>query len=103
MMQDEDFVTIRLTVNGGTHRLVVEPRRILADALRDDLGLTGTNLGCEHGVCGSCTVLVDGEPVRSCLVLAVQVRDRDIATVEGRAGADGALDLLQAAFSAEHA
>ena len=64
-MQDEDFVTIRLTVNGGTHRLVVEPRRLLADALREDLGLTGTNLGCEHGVCGSCTVLVDGQSVRS--------------------------------------
>jgi carbon-monoxide dehydrogenase small subunit len=94
---------IELTVNGTAHRLTVEPRRVLADALRDDLGLTGTNLGCEHGVCGSCTVLVDGEPVRSCLVLAVQARDRDIATVEGLAGADGALDPLQAAFSAEHA
>jgi carbon-monoxide dehydrogenase small subunit len=96
-------IEIGLTVNGTAHRLRVEPRRVLADALRDDLGLTGTNLGCEHGVCGSCTVLVDGEPVRSCLVLAVQVRDRDIRTVEGLAGADGKLDPLQVAFSAEHA
>jgi carbon-monoxide dehydrogenase small subunit len=96
-------IEIELTVNGTAHRLAVEPRRVLADALRDDLGLTGTNLGCEHGVCGSCTVLVDGEPARSCLVLAVQVRGRDVRTVEGLAGADGTPDPLQAAFSAEHA
>jgi carbon-monoxide dehydrogenase small subunit len=96
-------IEVELTVNGTAQRLVIEPRRVLADVLREDLGLTGTNLGCEHGVCGSCTVLLDGEPVRSCLVLAVQVRGRDVRTVEGLAGADGALDPLQAAFSAEHA
>ena len=96
---------IELTVNGTRHRLDVEPRRLLAAVLRDDLGLTGTNLGCEHGVCGSCTVLVDGEPVRACLVLAVAVRGA-VRTVEDLAGGDGPdarLDPLQEAFSAEHA
>ena len=96
-------IATALTVNGVHHELTVEPRRVLADVLREDLGLTGTNLGCEQGVCGSCTVLVDGEPVRSCLVLAVQVRGREVRTVEGLADADGTLDPLQEAFSAEHA
>ena len=82
-MQDDDFVTIRLTVNGVTHHLVVEPRRLLADVLREDLGLTGTNIGCEHGVCGSCTVLVDGQSVRSCLMFAVQATGHEVMTVEG--------------------
>src|SRR5437764_14366755 len=85
MMQDEDFVTIRLLVNGETHRLVVEPRRLLADVLREGLGLTGTNLGCEHGVCGSCTVLVDGQSVRSCRMFAVQANGHEVKTVEGLA------------------
>jgi carbon-monoxide dehydrogenase small subunit len=96
-------IEVELTVNGTAHRLAVEARRALADALREDLGLTGTNLGCEHGVCGSCTVLLDGEPVRSCLVLAVQARGCDVRTVEGLEGPDGSLDPLQDAFSAEHA
>jgi len=97
MMQEEDFVTIRLTVNGETQRLVVEPRRLLADVLREDLGLTGTNLGCEHGACGSCTVLVDGQSVRSCLMFAVQANGHEVMTVEGLAR-DGELHPLQQAF-----
>jgi aerobic carbon-monoxide dehydrogenase small subunit len=96
-------IEVDLHVNGTTHRPTVEPRRALADVLRDDLGLTGTHLGCEHGVCGTCTVLVDGEPVRSCLVLAVQVRGREIRTVEGLAADDGTPDPLQTAFSEHHA
>jgi aerobic-type carbon monoxide dehydrogenase small subunit (CoxS/CutS family) len=96
-MQDEDFVTIRLTVNGETHRLVVEPRRLLADVLRDDLGYTGTNLGCEHGACGSCTVLVDGQSVRSCLMFAVQANGHEVMTVEGLAR-NGEMHPLQQAF-----
>jgi aerobic carbon-monoxide dehydrogenase small subunit len=92
-----------LTVNGRSHELDVEPRRTLADALREDCGLTGTHLGCEHGVCGACTVLVDGVAVRSCLMFAVQCDGAEIRTVEGLAGDDGSDHPLQAAFSAEHA
>ena len=75
--------TLTFTVNGAPHEVSVEPRRTLADALREDCRLTGTHLGCEHGVCGACTVLVDGEPVRSCLMFAVQAEGRQIRTVEG--------------------
>src|SRR6266702_3167489 len=97
MMQEDDFVTIRLAVNGVTHHLVVEPRRLLADVLREDLGLTGTNIGCEHGVCGSCTVLVDGQSVRSCLMFAVQANGHEVMTVEGLASGSE-LHPLQQAF-----
>ena len=93
----------RFTVNGAAHEVDVQPRRTLADALRDDCGLTGTHLACEHGVCGACTVLVDGEAVRSCLMLAVQCDGAEIRTVEGLAGPDGALHPLQRAFAEEHA
>ncbi|MFC5140449.1 (2Fe-2S)-binding protein [Actinomycetospora rhizophila] len=93
---------ITLAVNGERHRLDVEPRRTLVDALRDDLGLTGTHVGCEHGVCGACTVLVDGEPVRACLMLAVQADEAAVATVEGLAADDGTLHPLQEAFSRCH-
>ena len=96
-MQEEDFVTIRLTVNGETQRLVVEPRRLRAEVLREDLGLTGTNLGCEHGACGSCTVLVDGQSVRSCLMFAVQANGHEVMTVEGLSR-DGELHPIQQAF-----
>ncbi len=96
-MQDEDFVMIRLSVNGIIHHLVVEPRLLLADMLREDLGLTGTNIGCEHGVCGSCTVLVDGQSVRSCLMFAVQAHNHEILTVEGLAR-NGEMHPLQKAF-----
>jgi carbon-monoxide dehydrogenase small subunit len=95
-------VDVTMTVNGELRRVAVEARDSLADALRDGLGLTGTNLGCEHGVCGSCTVSVDGVAVRSCLLLAVQCDGCEVRTVEGLAGDDGRLSLLQQAFSAEH-
>ncbi|RZT83443.1 carbon-monoxide dehydrogenase small subunit [Pseudonocardia sediminis] len=93
---------VQLTVNGETTRLDVEPRRTLADALREDLGLTGTHLGCEHGVCGACTVLVDGAPARACLMFAVQADGADVTTVEGLQDDDGGLHPLQEAFVAHH-
>jgi carbon-monoxide dehydrogenase small subunit len=95
---------VRLTVNGSAHEVEVEPRLALADLLRDRLGLTGTNLGCEHGVCGTCTVVLDGRPARSCLVLAVQCEGSAVTTVEGLSGAAvGELHPLQQAFHEEHA
>ncbi|MFJ2865997.1 (2Fe-2S)-binding protein [Kitasatospora sp. NPDC087314] len=94
---------ITLTVNGRGYELDVEPRRLLADVLRDDCGLTGTHLGCEHGICGACTVLMDGQAVRSCLVLAVQCDGSSLRTVEGLADPGGEPHPLQRAFSAEHA
>ena len=93
---------ITLNLNGRDHAISVEPRRTLADAIRDDCGQTGTHLGCEHGICGTCTVLLDGEPVRACLVLAVQVDGRELTTVEGLAGDDGELHPLQEAFRDAH-
>ena len=92
---------VTLAVNGTAYDIRVEPRRTLADALRDDCGLTGTHLGCEHGVCGACTVLVDGRPVRSCLMFAVQAEDAEIRTVEGLADGDR-LHPLQQAFWDHH-
>ncbi|MBS1676212.1 MAG: (2Fe-2S)-binding protein [Actinobacteria bacterium] len=89
---------IALRVNGVRHEVVVPPRRTLSDVLRHDLGLTGTHVGCEHGICGACTVIVDGAAVRSCLLLAVQVEDCEIETVEGLAGPDGEPNALQRAF-----
>ncbi|MBW8698286.1 Caffeine dehydrogenase subunit gamma [Streptomyces sp. MBT84] len=94
---------ISLTVNGEKFRLEVEPRRTLADALREDCGLTGTHLGCEHGVCGACTVQVDDSAVRSCLMFAVQCDGHTVRTVEGLAAPDGTPHPLQSAFTAEHA
>jgi carbon-monoxide dehydrogenase small subunit len=92
---------IDLTVNGRTHHISIEARKTLADALRDDCNLTGTHLGCEHGVCGACTILVDGEPLRACLMYAVQAEGRDIRTVEGLAE-QGRLHPLQKAFIEHH-
>jgi carbon-monoxide dehydrogenase small subunit len=97
-----DVHLIALTVNGTRHEVAVEARRTLADVLRHDLGHTGTHLGCEHGICGACTVLVDGEPTRSCLVFGVQADDAEIETVEGLAQ-DGRLNPLQEAFAEHHA
>ena len=94
---------IAVEVNGRVHEAEVEPRTLLSDFLRHDLGLTGTHVGCEHGVCGACTVQVDGEPVRSCLMLAVQARGRSVLTVEGLAGDGGELHPLQQAFHEHHA
>ncbi|MBU8543802.1 MULTISPECIES: (2Fe-2S)-binding protein [Roseomonadaceae] len=93
---------LTLTVNGAAHRITVPARRSLADALREDCGLTGTHLGCEHGVCGACTVLVDGAPIRACLMLAVQAEGAEIRTVEGLASG-GTLNPLQQAFTDHHA
>ena len=95
-------MNVRLTVNGVEHQRDVEPRLLLSDFLRQDLGLTGTHVGCEHGVCGACTILFDGEPARSCIMLAVQANGHAIQTVEGLSP-DGTLNPLQAAFREAHA
>ena len=99
-------MTVRLdvsvTVNGAAYARAVEPRLLLSDFLRQDIGLTGTHVGCEHGVCGACTVLMDGEPVRSCLVFAVQADGHELRTVEGLAPAGGPLHPLQEAFRDAH-
>jgi len=92
---------IRVTVNGRIYERTVEARKTLADFLRDDLELTGTHLGCEHGVCGACTIIVDGAAVRSCLLFAVQMHGRDIQTVEGLADGER-LNPLQEAFREHH-
>lgn len=97
-----DRVGIVLNLNGEDHRVTVEPRRVLADVIRDDCGKTGTHIGCEHGVCGACTVLVDDVPVRACLMFAVQADGKRIRTVEGLAKGSE-LHPLQRAFSEHHA
>jgi carbon-monoxide dehydrogenase small subunit len=94
--------SISVVVNGSRHEQSVEPRLLLSDFLRHELGLTGTHVGCEHGVCGACTVLLDGEPVRSCLMFAVQTDGHEVQTVEGLASGDQ-LHPLQQAFQASHA
>ncbi|MBM3678564.1 MAG: (2Fe-2S)-binding protein [Actinobacteria bacterium] len=93
---------VRVKVNGVDRSAVAEPRRTLSDFLRHDLELTGTHVGCEHGACGACTVIVDGEPVRSCLMLAVQASGSEITTIEGLMGADGSLHPVQEAFRDAH-
>lgn len=92
---------ITLNVNGRDYEVAVEARRTLADTLRDDCGLTGTHTGCEHGVCGACTVILDGQPVRSCLMFGVQAQGKEIRTVEGLAKGT-TLSKLQAAFIEHH-
>ena len=92
---------ITLTINGRKHAIAVEPRRTLADAIREDCGQTGTHIGCEHGVCGACTIIVDGAPVRSCLMFAVQADGKAIRTVEGLASGDR-LHPMQQAFMDHH-
>ena len=92
-----DLMTVRLKVNGVAHEGRCEPRKLLADFIREDLGLTGTHIGCEHGVCGTCTVLLDGETIRSCLMLAAGADGAEILTVEGLSGGNG-LSPLQEAF-----
>ena len=94
----EEQHEVRLEVNGASYDVTVPARRLLSDALRHDLGLTGTHVGCEHGVCGACTVLVDGAPVRSCLMLAVSAQGSRITTVEGLTRDDGGLGPVQQAF-----
>ena len=96
-----DKQNITLTINGKDHAITVEPRRTLADAIREDCGQTGTHIGCEHGVCGACTVIVDSAPVRSCLMFAVQADGKNIRTVEGLADGDR-LHPMQQAFMDNH-
>ena len=93
---------ITLNINGRRYALTVDPRRTLADAIRDDCGLTGTHLGCEHGVCGACTIILDGAPMRACLMFAVQADGCALRTVEGLAE-DGSFHPLQQAFMEHHA
>jgi carbon-monoxide dehydrogenase small subunit len=94
-------IPITLTVNGENRELAVEPRKLLSDALREDCGLTGTHVGCEHGVCGACTVLVDDRPARACLTYAIQMEGHEITTIEAVAR-DGVLSPLQQALHEEH-
>jgi len=94
---------VSLTLNGRAVSADAEPRMLLSDFLRQSLGATGTHVGCEHGVCGCCTVMIDGTAVRSCLTLAVQVEGREVRTVESLAAADGTLNALQTAFQKHHA
>lgn len=96
-----DKTAITLTINGRDYPIAVEPRRTLADAIREDCGQTGTHIGCEHGVCGACTVIVAGEPVRSCLMFAVQADGKAIRTIEGLAKGDD-LHPMQRAFMEHH-
>jgi carbon-monoxide dehydrogenase small subunit len=98
-----DRLPLRIEVNGRSCERELEPRRTLADFLRDDLGLKGTHLACEQGFCGNCNVLLDGEAVRSCLMLAIQAHGRSVQTVESLAGPDGELSELQHAFMEHHA
>lgn len=93
-----ETLAINVTINGRAHALDIEPRRSLADVIREDAGFTGTHLGCEHGVCGACTVLLDGEPARSCLMLGVQADGAEIVTIEGLANADGTMHPVQTAM-----
>ncbi|MFG3255159.1 (2Fe-2S)-binding protein [Streptomyces sp. NPDC048172] len=95
---------LALSVNGERHEVLTEPRRTLVDVLRHDLGLTGTHVGCEHGICGACTVLVDGAPARACLMFAAQAEDAEIRTVEGLGGGPDGRELgdLQRAFTEHH-
>ena len=102
-MPDPAPIEVRLRVNGREHTEAVPPRLLLSDFLRHRLGLTGTHVGCEHGVCGACTVLLDGEAVRSCLLLAVQAAGAEVTTVEGLAEPDGPLHPIQQAFHEMHA
>jgi carbon-monoxide dehydrogenase small subunit len=99
-MSDKRDIT--LIINGRSYAVRVEPRRTLVDAIREECGQTGTHIGCEHGVCGACTVLLDGAPVRACLMFAVQAADKEIRTVEGLGSADN-LNPLQRAFMEHHA
>jgi len=98
----EQIRAIAVTVNGRLYERIAPVRKTLADFLREDLGLTGTHLGCEHGVCGACTVLLEGRPVRSCLLLAVQVDGASLTSIEGMAGPDGRLHPIQQAFWDNH-
>jgi carbon-monoxide dehydrogenase small subunit len=100
-MTGSDPIPVTLTVNGRTYRVFAEPRRLLSDVLREDCGLTGTHVGCEHGVCGACTILFDDAPARACLLYAVQAQGHAITTIEAFA-ANGELSVVQQALHEEH-
>ena len=100
-MDSGELATVRLTINGAPREGRCAPRKLLVDFIREDLGLTGTHVGCEHGICGACTILLDGEAARSCLLLAVQADGAELTTVEGLAK-DGTLHPLQQAFHEHH-
>ncbi|MFT4085189.1 MAG: (2Fe-2S)-binding protein [Nocardioides sp.] len=102
MTSPRSRLALRLSVNGTAYDVEVEARRLLSDVLRHDLRLTGTHVGCEHGVCGACTVLLDGRPARACLLLAASAQGAEITTVEGLANADGSLGPVQRAFKECH-
>ena len=97
-----DKVAITLTINGRDYDMLVEPRKLLSDAIREDARLTGTHIGCEHGVCGACTVLIDGTPQRSCLTFAVQAQGKAVRTIEAVQEDDGRYSALQQALHEEH-
>ena len=101
VVQESDVASVEVVVNGVRRRSAVPPRLLLSDFIRDQLGLTGTHVGCEHGVCGACTVVLDGEPVRSCLTLAIQADGSDLRTIEGLA-VDGQWTAMQQAFHEHH-
>jgi aerobic carbon-monoxide dehydrogenase small subunit len=101
-MPDRNVVSLTVTVNGTSYQRAVEPRLLLSDFLRHELHLTGTHVGCEHGVCGACTVLVDGEPARACLMLAIQADGAQVTTVEGLAPTPDSLHPVQQAFWDAH-
>jgi carbon-monoxide dehydrogenase small subunit len=101
-MHSEDLATVRLRVNGVPREGRCAPRKLLVDFIREDLALTGTHVGCEHGICGACTILVDGEAARSCLMLAVQADGAELMTVEGLAKSTGELHPIQEAFREKH-
>ena len=100
--QTEETQRVRLHINSVSYDIDVPARRLLSDALRHDVGLTGTHVGCEHGVCGACTILVDGKPMRSCLMFAVSAADYELTTVEGLTNSDGTLGPVQQAFKECH-
>ena len=98
----EELVSVSTVVNGKNYKRTIEPRLLLSDFIRHELGLTGTHVGCEHGVCGACTILVDGKPVRACLMFTPQADGHEIETVEGLAAKNGDLHPLQEAFRDKH-
>jgi len=102
MNETIDQISVTVTVNGRRRTVSCEPRKLLSDVLREDLHLTGTHVGCEHGACGACTVMLDGAAVRSCLLFAVQLDGADITTVEGLANEDGSLNDVQQAMQDNH-
>jgi carbon-monoxide dehydrogenase small subunit len=99
-MSDMNSIPVSLRVNGQVHRVFAEPRKLLSDALREDCSLTGTHVGCEHGVCGACTILLDGAPARACLLYAIQAQGREITTIEAFGG--DRLSPVQQALHEEH-